>query len=383
MKRIVFLILIGLLLVSPVLAVEYPVINGIDINRSDVSASDFILYLLYLITAIGSLVAVILLVTAGLEWVSAYGDAKAINSAKKKVAAVFAGLIVLLSSYIILNTINPQLLNINIDDISNQDVQTEPAIPEGSGVILYSDVNYEGEKLVVKSSKTNTIDDHFYKKAASIKINQPQDFNLGAIIFGDMEVDGKKIPGAEFKGQCSYVTGDIPDLDVASGDQNNPPIGQDNLASLIVFRGDIGGASITIYNNYNCQPKTTDYCRVVEEGSNWKDPFPCPPEEEGSCSFSVNKFTNIKEIIEKECTTEEASFKGDILSIKVDKRTGVLLRGLLVQGDEENPQKICQYIDSKNSNCINMIKYGPFYKTVDGQRRSIFAPEEIMLFSLH
>ena len=391
MKRVGLLILIGVLFISPVLAAEYPVINGLDINRSDVTASDFVLYLFYLITAIGAFMAVILLIVAGLEWVSAYGDASAINSAKKKIITVFTGLTVLLSSYIVLNTINPQLLNVNIDDMSNQDIQTELVIPEGSGIFLYSEAQYKGESVTIKSSKTNLIDDNFYRKAASIKINQPNNFKLGAILFGDREVDGENIPGTEFKGRCSYITSDIHNLDVKSGDQNDPPIGQNNLASLIVFNGSPSG-SIGIYSTYNCQPKINKYCREQEECDpeneecdEWEDPYPCLPEEEYFCSLNnINKFTKIEEAIERDCKNDdgEITFKGDILSIGVgDQRKGVLFRGLEIK-DNDEPQEICQYFDSRNNNCINMVKYGPFYRTVDGERRSIFSPEEIMVFSL-
>lgn len=389
MKRIIFLILIGVLFISPVLAADYPVINGLDINRSDVTASDFVLYLFYLITAIGAFMAVILLIVAALEWVSAYGDAGAINSAKKKIITVFTGLVVLLGSYIALNTINPQLLNVNIDDISNQDIQTELVIPEGSGIFLYSEAQYKGESVTIKSSKTNLIDDGFFRKAVSIKIKS-NNLKLGAILFGDREVDGENIPGTEFKGRCSYITSDIHDLGSASGDQNNPIIGQNNLASLIVFNGSPSG-SIGIYSTYNCQPKINKYCREQEECDDdeeceeWEDPYPCPPEEEYFCSLNnINKFTKIEEAIERDCKNDdgEITFKGDILSIGVgDQRKGVLFRGLEIK-DNDEPQEICQYFDSRHNNCINMVKYGPFYRIIDGENSSIFLPKEIMVFSL-
>ena len=84
MKRLILLILIGIIFCYPVLAAEYPIIGGININSSEVTASQFITYLFYIITALGSFLGVVLLIIAGLEWVSAYGDAKVINSAKKK-----------------------------------------------------------------------------------------------------------------------------------------------------------------------------------------------------------------------------------------------------------------------------------------------------------
>lgn len=384
MKRLILLILIGIIFCYPVLAAEYPIIGGININSSEVTASQFITYLFYIITALGSFLGVVLLIIAGLEWVSAYGDAKVINSAKKKIAAVFTGLAVLFTSYIIINTINPAILNVNIDDISSGYTPIELVVPEGKGIFLYSEVNYITEKdpLNVKSSRVSLTSDSFYRKASSIKINQPDDMTLGAILFADREDDdGKVITGTEFRGSCAYLTNSIPNLDNASGDQNDPPIGQNKLASIIVFAGSAGGG-ITIYNNYNCQPKVDKYCREVDEDDEYEEPYPCPEPEQYSCSFNITELSSIEDILEDECTVEDKKFEGDILSIGVSGRTGVLLRGLLIKDSEDEPERSCQYFDSKNTTCINMIKYGPFYRTVDGERRSIFSPEEIMVFSL-
>ena len=382
MKRIILFILIGIIFCYPVLAVDYPVIRGININDPNITASQFIIYLFYLIIAVGSLIGVIILIVAGLEWVSAYGDAKVINSAKKKIAAVFTGLIVLFTSYIVINTINPAILDVNVEGIDDSYTSPELIIPEGSGILLYSETNYITEKdpLNVRSSKTSLIADDFHGKTSSIKINQPPDMTLGAILFADREKDGKIISGTEFRGKCSYITESIPDLNNSLGDQNNPPIGQNTLASIIVFNGSVGG-DITIYSNYNCQPKIDKYCREVDGGNkNWNDPNSCLSPEEYSCSIRINEFKSIEEIIEEDCSSGGTGFKGEILSIAVDGRTGILLRGLVNDGGET--EEICQYFDSKNTTCINMIKYGPFYKTVDGHKGSIFSPEEIMVFSL-
>ncbi|MFA5228340.1 MAG: hypothetical protein WC446_01090 [Candidatus Paceibacterota bacterium] len=386
MKKYIFLILISFFFCFPVTAASYPVIGGIDINSPEVTASQFIVYLFYLVTAIGSVLGVIVLIIAGLEWVSAYGDAKTINSAKKKIITVFSGLALLFSSYIIINTINPAILNINIEKKEGEFNPVEFVIPEGKGIFLYPATNFETSEdpLNIRESRVSLISDGFYKKTSSIKINNPDEMTLGAILFADKQgdEDGKIITGTEFKGRCTYITGDIADLGSSSGDQNSPPIGQNSLASLIVFDGSPGG-QITIYNNYNCQNKTNKYCREEDDSDDWVDPFPCPEPEEYSCTFRVDKFTSLEEILKTNCTSGEKSFKGDILSIKVSGRAAVLFRGLLIKDNEEGPEETCQYIDSKNTGCINMIKYGSFYKMIEGENQSVFSPKEIMVFSLN
>jgi hypothetical protein len=384
MKKIIFLILISALIFPNIILADYPVIGGININNSDTTASQFITYLFYIITAIGSFLGVVLLIIAGLEWFGSYGDAKVINSAKRKIAAVFTGLAVLFTSYIIINTINPAIMNINIDDIGSDYEPIDIVIPEGKGIFLYSEVNYETEEdpLNIKISKASLISDSFYRKTSSIKINQPDNMTLGAILFADREDDEGKIDtGTEFRGKCSYITGSISNLDNALGDQNDPPIGQNTLASIIVFAGSAGGG-ITIYNNYNCEPKVDKYCREIDDHDDeWEEPNPCPLPEEYSCSFNINEFKSISELLEEDCQSEDGGFEGDILSIGVSKRTGILLRGRLIDGEDE-AEESCQYIDSKNTTCINMIKYGPFYRVIDGKMDSFFSPKEIMVFSL-
>lgn len=366
MKKIFYLLIIGLFFAFPALAADYPIIMGIDINSPDVTISQYIVYLFYLLVSFGTLAVVILISIAGLEWVSSGGDPSIINSAKKKIRNSIVGLTVLFTSYLVIQIINPSLLNIEAEVSTIESEKPEIFIPENGGINLYSSVLVDNETLhlSLQESSPSLIVDNFYKKTESIKIVNIAEFGFGAILFADKEQDGKLIPGAEFKGNCVYILGDIPDLDNPNLGENNPPIGKNNLASVIVFKtptsGAIGG-SVTLYNNFNCQLRSNKYCRDDD----------CMKEEEQMCV--INGENGFKDL-EESCP----DFKGDIVSIKTDNKVGILFKD-----NTKDEEGRCQFFESNTTGCINTIKYGSMYYLEDNSLNSIISPKSFMIFNLY
>jgi hypothetical protein len=363
MKKIIYLILMGLVFSSPAMATVYPVIGGLDINHDNVTTSELFEYIFYLLVIIGSFVSVIFLAIAGLEWSSSGGDPSVINSAKKKIKSVFAGLFLLLSVHLIFIQINPDILKIKTDDLSKQ-VINEIEVPLGDGVYLHDRIGCPEDSgfLRVVSSLPN-FSEYGYRKTKSIGIRQPQKFNMAAILFAETVKDGKTYPGTEYAGDCAYILNSINDLNSSNGNENNPPIG-DKLDSMIVLKGSLGG-SVTLYNNFNCEIRSDKYCKEGEF-----DDFHCLRENEKTCEIaSLNGFQNLKDLC--------PDFKGDIVSIETNGNVGVLLKNSLA-----NEKGTCQFFEPKNSNCINMIKYGSMYYLKDDKKQSVFSPKSIVLFSL-
>ena len=361
MKKIIFFITAGLLISFPVLAAEYPIIGGIDINSSDTTAADFIIYTFNLLTAIGSLFAVIMVITAGLEWVSAYGNPSTINKAKKKIIIAFSGLLILLSSYLALNVIDPNILNLNFQNLSEQEI-TEVEVPDAEGVYLYNKTGFEGDKLILTDSLASIIKSGFFENVKSIKFVQPESFKYIAILFADIELEDRTISGTEYEGVCTYISNNISSLNSANGKENNPAIGEDSLASILVLKGRVGG-SVTIYNNYNCQIRSNAYCREDIEDDEIEEENPCLKEEEQTCLIGVSNFENIEDVC--------PDFKGDIVSIKVNNDTGILLKG--ASADETGR---CYYLRAPGGSCVNVNKYSPLYHLDED------TPLSINLFSL-
>jgi hypothetical protein len=108
------------LLVSPVFAAaayDYPQIAGITINENT-TAAEYLVYFFNLAVAIGAFIAVVMIIIAGIEWVTSSGNPSKIESAKGKIANTLFGVAILLGCYLILNTINSQLSTIKIDNLA-------------------------------------------------------------------------------------------------------------------------------------------------------------------------------------------------------------------------------------------------------------------------
>jgi hypothetical protein len=79
---------------------------------------DYIMYFYAFFLAIASIIAVVVLVWAGLEFIISSGDPKNIAPAKNKAIGSLIGLALILGSYIILNTISPTLTNPVVGSVS-------------------------------------------------------------------------------------------------------------------------------------------------------------------------------------------------------------------------------------------------------------------------
>lgn len=70
----------------------------------------------YIILTAGILAAA-MLVVAGFQWAASGGSSDAISSAKNRIAGAISGLVILALSYVILNTVNPYLVNFRLPKI--------------------------------------------------------------------------------------------------------------------------------------------------------------------------------------------------------------------------------------------------------------------------
>jgi len=69
--------------------------------------------------SIGAILATVVLMAAGVIWLTSSGSQEKIGQAKNMISGSIIGLILLLGSYTILNTVNPELVDFYIDDIGN------------------------------------------------------------------------------------------------------------------------------------------------------------------------------------------------------------------------------------------------------------------------
>ena len=355
MKRaeIIFLVfLLGIAPLSPAFAIN---VAGMEISNT-ATAADFIVYIFNLAIAIGTFIAAIVLIIAGVNYVSSRGEPAKIESAKSKIKNAFLGLIVLLSSFMILNIINPQLTTIKIDKLKETSLQ-QIVVPEGSGIYLYNSPNYVStvDPLRVIKNKADFTNEGFNNAVQSIKFVNPEGFKFGAVIFAK-NTDIGFGSGYDFRGSCSYLLDSIPDLSATKGQENNPAIGNNNLSSIIVFKTKAGSPSITIYNSPNCKKRTEEYGPQKDE--------------ENKCTMSGSSgFTNIKDACPE--------FKGDIVSISTGGDVGVLFKAA-----SKEAQGRCHFFESNNNGCINTPKYSYTYNLSIGEYSPSVVPQSFILFPL-
>jgi len=93
--------------------------GGIDLNtKSTQTLTYLIAYIYEWAMAIGGIAAFIALVSAGFQYLTSAGDIAKMSDAKKQITSTITGLVLLLSTFLILNTINPELTTLDIPEIT-------------------------------------------------------------------------------------------------------------------------------------------------------------------------------------------------------------------------------------------------------------------------
>lgn len=121
--------LILLLLPSAAWALEvaFPSVQGVEVTDS-MGPAEWVRYLFLMAQALVGLAIIYALVRSGVEWMTARGNEGQVKTAKDRITGAVLGLIILLGSYIFLNTINPQLVQIRNPSVP---------VPENSGLDFY------------------------------------------------------------------------------------------------------------------------------------------------------------------------------------------------------------------------------------------------------
>lgn len=117
-RKRVFVIALAVLL-APALAfaldlnVDYPPFGGIDINDDkNQSIPALIAWLYLLILGIAGFAAFLMIVWGGVRWMTSTGNPTIIGDAKDRIKSAVLGLLLVLSSFLILQVVNPELLTL-------------------------------------------------------------------------------------------------------------------------------------------------------------------------------------------------------------------------------------------------------------------------------
>jgi len=123
MKKYLAEIILILFLLLPTfslaLELDYPSFMGIDLNalaatREGVPINQLVAWFYYFLVGISGLATFLMLVWGGFTWLTSTGNPTKISDAKDKITSAVLGLVIILSSYLILKVINPELTTLKL-----------------------------------------------------------------------------------------------------------------------------------------------------------------------------------------------------------------------------------------------------------------------------
>lgn len=215
------------------LEVEYPQIPGTEApETTGTSLPQYVKYIFNFSIWIAGFIALIALVVGGVKYLTSAGNPSQTADAKDQMFAGILGLIVILSSWLILSEVNPQLLTLQ--------VTLEEVGPPGEGVGVYL-CDGAGEEANCASfiTNSNSIPSEIKDNVSYIRFVHPPGTKFGAVLHSDEDRQGS-CSIALFKD--SFIEG--------------------NVSSITVFKlGDnSSGRGVTLYEckDYSTEGKNCD-----------------------------------------------------------------------------------------------------------------------------
>ncbi len=213
---------------------------------------DYVKYVFNFSIGIAGLIAFLMLVYGGFRYLTSAGNPSAMSGANDQIFAGLIGLVVILGSWMLLTTINPQLMVIN-----PQLEEPGLVIGETPGVYLCA-----GEKCQLFNSSQSFVSEELNDKVTSIKFSNAEGVKYGAVLHRDKY----------YRGRCSVCLDDSCNL---------PNVG--GISSIHVFiQADFSpGKGVTLYEveNYNrrCGEECYQTCPPSPCGENCSGLIPVNP----------------------------------------------------------------------------------------------------------
>ncbi len=133
---------------SQELEIEYPEIGNLEPETVDFPITYYFKYVFNFFIWVIGFIALGILIYGGLKYLTSTGKPEKIKSSRDQIISGFLGIIILLSAYVILNIINPQLLFFKIPGIEL--IPPEPmslAPPTSQAPVLYESVKQIAEQV--------------------------------------------------------------------------------------------------------------------------------------------------------------------------------------------------------------------------------------------
>lgn len=222
-KKLLFFLLISIFLIGTLnfvlaqreLEVEYPTIPGVEIVPRTVEGTglpEYVKYIFNFAIWIVGFLAFGALIYGGARYVTSAGNPAALEDARDQIFSGILGLIILLSSYIILTTINPQLVIFEVKELEAVTVKPGPGVwlckktiagfenfmknpesfTEEEGKEKMEEVEKNCFRLLTKSS----LPEGFKNKVTQVYLVEAETHGYGVVLHRD----------SSFQGNCQVVT---------------------------------------------------------------------------------------------------------------------------------------------------------------------------------
>ncbi|MCX5712843.1 MAG: hypothetical protein NTY47_07295 [Candidatus Omnitrophica bacterium] len=158
----VALFLLSICLPALALEVDYPAVSG---QSPGTSLTTYIRYIFIFFVSITGFLAVLFLAIGSVEYMTSVGDVGKMKSAKSKIISSSLGILLLLSSYLILYTINPNLTNLQEPTIAQLASVPLPKAP--ISVVPTADLL---TRIKILAEDTEQVPDVIYNSAKLISL---------------------------------------------------------------------------------------------------------------------------------------------------------------------------------------------------------------------
>src|SRR3989344_707793 len=141
------------------------------------------------LVGIAALAAVFMIMIAGYRWLFAGGNSGAIDDAKKRIKGAVAGLVIALLSYTILNLINPELVNLKLENMPDviETVEQKFADPEDRAR-EYIAAQCQGASMYLETSNGKHLDEAIAKQKPILQATQ----TVCGEVYVEVEADDRK-----------------------------------------------------------------------------------------------------------------------------------------------------------------------------------------------
>ncbi len=120
------LFIAGSFVFSQDLEINYPTINGEQPLTTNTYLPSYIKYIFNFAVIACGLIVLAIIITAGSRYVSSRGNPSVNRAAREQIVAGLTGLLILLSSYVLLSTINPKLTFFNLGLLTSDRTAFQP-----------------------------------------------------------------------------------------------------------------------------------------------------------------------------------------------------------------------------------------------------------------